>query len=69
VSRYQSAETIRQEIKARIGYDVTQRSLAKQYGISAAYLSDFLAGNREAGPKILKALGYESEPFYRKAKP
>lgn len=67
-SRYQSVDAIRQEVRSRIAYDVTQRSLAKQFGISAAYLSDFLAGNREAGPKILAALGYEIEPFYRKVK-
>jgi transcriptional regulator with XRE-family HTH domain len=69
VSRYKSCEAIRQEVKARIGYGVTQKSLAKQFGISTAYLSDFLSGRREAGAKILNALGYEITPFYRKSKP
>lgn len=69
MSRYNSCEAIRQEVRSRIAYDVTQKSLAKQFGISTAYLSDFLSGRREAGAKILNALGYDETPFYRKSKP
>ena len=38
---------------------VSQRALAKDWGMSPAYLSDFLSGNRPAGPRILDALGLE----------
>lgn len=33
------------------------RALARSWGVSAAYLSDVLAGNRTPGPSILKRLG------------
>lgn len=54
-------------LKARLGYEVKQRDLAQECGVSPAYMSDFLVGNREVGPTILKALGYEITPYYRKS--
>jgi transcriptional regulator with XRE-family HTH domain len=45
----------------------SQKALAKELGISEPYLSDFLNGRRDAGPAILKALGFDHMPFYRKA--
>ena len=51
-----------------IGYDTTQKSVATKFGVSNAYLSQFLAGKRDAGPKILDALGYDRAPFYKPRK-
>jgi hypothetical protein len=35
-------------------------------GVSEAYLSDVLAGKRNPGPAILKALGLSQRPVYSK---
>lgn len=45
----------------------SQRDLAQELGISEAYLSDFLNGRRSAGPTILRRLGYDPTPYYKKA--
>jgi transcriptional regulator with XRE-family HTH domain len=42
----------------------TQKEAARYLGISAAYLSDILAGKRTAGPKILNKLGLEPRTVY-----
>ena len=44
------------------------RTLATELGISAAYLSDIMLGQRKPGPKVLTALGLKSEKrvTYRK---
>ena len=39
--------------------DRTQAELAKEIGISPAYLSDVLAGRRDPGPSVLDFLGIE----------
>ena len=44
----------------------TQRKMADELGISEAYLSDFLNGRRNAGPTILKRLGYDPTPHYKR---
>lgn len=48
------------------------RSYALAIGVSAAYLSDFYRGRRDAGPTILKRFGYTREKAveltYTKAK-
>ena len=46
----------------------TLRAVAGELGISPAYLSDAMRGNREPGPKILDALGLERVVMYRKKK-
>lgn len=66
MSGFQTSRQIADSLKARIGYGVTQRDIAKELGISTAYLCDFLAGRREAGPTILKKLGFDIAPLYRK---
>jgi transcriptional regulator with XRE-family HTH domain len=46
--------------KLRERCDATsQRAVAGELGISEAYLSDLLHGNRQPGPKVLQALGYK----------
>lgn len=64
--RYVTSRVLAEQIKAEIGYGCTQRDIAARLNISTAYLCDFLSGRREAGPKILEALGYETTPLYRK---
>ena len=44
--------------------DTTQAAVAKSLDVSPAYLSDVLAGRREPGPKLLRALGLERRTVY-----
>lgn len=46
----------------------TLRAVAKDLGVSPAYLSDAIRGNREPGPKILDAIGLEKVVTYRRKK-
>lgn len=66
MASYVTSRAIAEQVKRMIKYGTTQKMLAKQFGISAAYLCDFLQGRREAGPKILRALGYDPIPRYRR---
>ena len=63
--RYVSNDQLREKVRNMIDYNNTQRLIAARLGISTGYLCDFLKGSRSAGPKILDALGYGKEPFYR----
>ena len=45
----------------------TQKELAANLGVSAAYLGDVLLGRKEPGRKMLTALGVERVVIYRKA--
>lgn len=65
LGRYQTSREIAAWIASRVGYGTTQKMLAKELGVSSGYLSDVLAGNRECGPRILNALGYDPTPHYR----
>lgn len=38
--------------------EMSLRSFATSLGVSAAYLSDFYRGRRDAGPSLLKHFGY-----------
>jgi hypothetical protein len=42
----------------------TAQRLAEEWEVSAAYISDFRAGKREPGPKILERLGLTAETRY-----
>ena len=44
----------------------SQEVFARHSGISTAYVSDFLAGKRDPGDKMLEALGYERVVKYRR---
>lgn len=46
----------------------TQREWAKRHGISDAYVSDFLLERRKAGPAILRALGFDEAPYFKRLK-
>ena len=45
----------------------SQSQVARDFGISAPYLCDLLAGRRDPGPKLLKAMGIVKEVIYRTA--
>ena len=54
-------------IRKRLGPGgCTQRSLAAEFGVSEAYLSDVLAEKRNPGKSILKALGLTQRTVYEK---
>jgi len=46
----------------------TQTALAKELGVSTAYLNDVLASRRDAGEKLLKPLGMSKHVTYKRAK-
>ena len=54
-------------LKTRLESADSQYTLARELGISQSYLNLFLHGERRPGPAILKALGFEPTPYYRKA--
>lgn len=56
-----------QKIQQRLK-EYSQKDLADQLGVSPAYLSDVINGRREAGAKLLAALGLEKVVSYRKRK-
>lgn len=64
--RYVTNDDLRQLVRDLVGYDSTQKAIAARFGISQTYLSDFLSGRKDAGAKILDALGYDPTPFYRR---
>ena len=63
---FQSEQAIRETVRAKIGYRRTQLHLADELGISRSMLSEFLAGKKNAGPVLLKALGFDPRPHYRR---
>ena len=46
----------------------SQTQFAREHGVSLQYLNDFLRGRRDAGKKLLRALGYEKVVTYRPCK-
>jgi antitoxin component HigA of HigAB toxin-antitoxin module len=53
-------------LRARIGYRTNQTELAKELGISRSYLNEVLHGKKHLGAEVLKKLGYDPTPHYRK---
>jgi transcriptional regulator with XRE-family HTH domain len=55
-------------ILAQLSQDVerlgSQKALAEAIGVSAAYLSDVLNGNRDIGPSILRFYGLREETSF-----
>lgn len=51
-------------LKIISGMGNTQTEIAKQLGVSGAYLSEIMGGTRKPGPKLLEALKMRSETFY-----
>lgn len=46
----------------------SQAQFARDNDVSLQYLNDFLRGRRDAGKKLLRALGYEKVVTYRPCK-
>ncbi len=66
--QFVTSGTLRDELRSRINYQTRQKDVAEQLGVTKGYLSAVLAGNKEIGPAILKAMGYDPTPHYRKRK-
>jgi len=54
-------------LQRRVQTAGTQAALAKELGITAAYLGDVLNGKREPGPTLLNALGFRRVITYVRA--
>lgn len=52
-------------LKARVDSLGTQAALAEEIGISAQYLSQILAGERDPSEKVLDYLNFEKVIMYR----
>jgi lambda repressor-like predicted transcriptional regulator len=48
---------VRAKVEAEVQRAGSMRALAREWGMSVSYLSDFLAGRRGPGPQILDPLG------------
>ena len=55
-------------LRKRVVQRGAQAALAKELGVSQAYISDVLAGHRNPGPTILKSLGLTKVVRYEKEK-
>jgi transcriptional regulator with XRE-family HTH domain len=53
-------------LQRRVQTAGTQAALAKELGITAAYLGDVLNGKRKPGPTVLNALGFRRVITYVK---
>lgn len=58
-------QAILERLRAAIRVAGSQQAFARQYGISAQYISDVAHGRRIMGQKILDALGLERVVSYR----
>jgi len=61
----ENAAYIRELLEDAVQRAKTQTALAAEWGISVQYIRDVLAGRRDPGKSILKALGYERVVLYR----
>lgn len=46
----------------------TQKQYAAELGVAETFLGDVLNKRRPLGPLMLKRLGYDATPYYRRAK-
>ena len=66
MASYRSEQDLVALLRSQIGENGTQKDWAAKAGVSAVYVSDFLQGKRNAGPAILRALGFDPKPYYRR---
>lgn len=66
MSEFKSEAEIVEQLRARISFVFKQKDLAAELSISQAYVSAILIGNRPLPARILKKLGYDAKPHYRK---
>lgn len=62
----ESVGEIVERLKRRIAYGVSQGDVAQELGVAHSYLSEVLSGKKTPGPKLIKALGYDPMPRYRR---
>jgi len=62
--RYMTHAQLIKRLRAIIAERGNQKEAAAWMGISNAYLSDILAGNRKPGKKVLDQLGLEPRTVY-----
>ncbi len=63
------ASPVIEALQAEVAKTGSQAAAAKKLGITGAYVSDLLAGKREPGGKVLRALGFLRVVRYIKAAP
>ena len=54
---YLTSEDVRTILRRRCEYPATQKSTAKELGVSLSYINQVLRGQREPAGKLLDALG------------
>lgn len=63
-------DQLREKLRGMIGFNGTDRifakDLAERFGVSQAYLSDVLNGNRGIADKLANAAGYERVVTFRR---
>lgn len=57
---------LRAELEKRITKAASLRALAREWGVSAAYLSEVRRGGRPVSDKLMAKLGIERRVTYRK---
>jgi transcriptional regulator with XRE-family HTH domain len=65
---YLTDADVKELLLQRVERNMTRRALARELGVSETFLYDVLKGDRPVGPRILRKLGYDPTPHYKKAK-
>lgn len=63
--RYTTVQVLKM-VRSEVERAGSQRALAREWGISVAYLSDVLRGNRHPGPSICGPLGLKPVVRYER---
>lgn len=67
MAKFTKEQDVRRTLCAHLAVNgKRQKDWAIEHGISPQYVSDFLSERRKPGPAILKALGFELTPYYRR---
>jgi DNA-binding transcriptional regulator YdaS (Cro superfamily) len=64
-----TATDVRTALKAAVEDAGGQTAWAKLHGVSQPWVANFMSGEREPSPKLLRFLGLERVTSYRKVKP
>lgn len=65
---YVTDKDLTEMLLQRLGPKKRQQDIAQELGVAPSFLSDVLKGRRRFTPRILRKLGYDPTPHYRKAK-
>jgi hypothetical protein len=66
VMAYMTEKDLTEMLLARLGPKKHQQDIAQELGVAPSFLSDVLKGRRRFTPRILRKLGYDPTPHYRK---